>query len=139
MFAIGKPSDGAALFDQAGQLILTRAEGKGFVADPPIAADRVAIALEPSGRALMAWGDMEGRLRGTTLRGGRAPTYVELGSGAAASACLTATHGWVAGAGQFIRFDELGAAPHMLTDHVLVACTDVAMLAQQPDTTTYAV
>ncbi|MGE0872882.1 MAG: hypothetical protein AB7P03_30280 [Kofleriaceae bacterium] len=145
LLAIGKPTDGAVIYaaSREGKTDVTvafaRALGGSFKADPPIDVSRYGYAVEPSGRAVFAWGDDDGVIRGEILHGGHAAKRIEVGSGLVNRACLTATRAWIAGAGQFISFDDAGAVPHVLTEHIMLGCTDRAALAHLPNTTRFAV
>ncbi|MGE0550384.1 MAG: hypothetical protein AB7O24_04575 [Kofleriaceae bacterium] len=144
LLAIGKPTDGAIIYGatrESGDYVIAfaRAMGGSFKAEREIDVSRYGYAVEPSGRAVFAWGDDNGVIRGEILHGGHAAKRIEIGSGMVNRACLTATRAWIAGAGQFISFDDAGGVPHMLTDHMMIGCTERAMLAYVPGSTRFAV
>ena len=138
--AVGSFAQGLVVYGAAGALTFARNTGAGFVADPPFAVGPFAFAIDPSGRGLIAW-DQDGALKGVIARGGApAPTVVDLGSGSAYTACLTADRGWIGGSGsQLVSFDDTGARPHLLPAHALLGCSATAALLNKYDTTHYAV
>jgi hypothetical protein len=95
------------------------------------------VAIDNTGRVMIAWNGFSkdnneseiARLRGLITKGDAPPKILELGTGYAGSACLTATQGWVGDSAQAISFDEAGAVPHLLPQHELLGCTkDTALL-----------
>lgn len=141
LIAVGTMASGLVAYAASNHLVIARAAGAPFALDKPIEVGRMAFALDPAGRGLVAWSPLasDGPMHGFIARDGTPPVIVELGDGVPAQACLTATRGWVAGAGQFVSFDERGAAPHVLPDHQLVGCTSEGALLHRDDTTHYAI
>ena len=131
LIAVGSFTDGLVAYATSNGLVLARAHGAAFVAEKRVDVGRIASAIDPGGRGLVAWeappgpkGDPEsGPTRGFIATTGAAPTIVELGSGAPSSACLSATRGWVAVQDQLVGFDGKTATPHVLPEHELLGCT----------------
>lgn len=100
---------------------------------------RIAVAEAPSGRSLLAWTTPDGAMHGLLPTAGTAPVPMELGSGEAAQACITATQAWIGAAPQYMAFDGKSATPHVLPGHTLLGCSTTAALLHKVDSTTYAV
>jgi len=139
LFAVGTIADGLVAYGAGGKLGLIRATAGSIKGDAPFQVSRVMYALTPAGRALLAWNTVDGAMRGFFPKGGAETRPMELGSGFAASACLTATHGWVGEEPQFMSFDDTSATPHVLPQHELLGCSDDAALLHKIGSTSYAV
>jgi len=139
LFAVGTLADGLVAYGAGGTLGLLRASAGGIKGDAPHEVSRVIYALSPAGRALLAWNTVDGAMHGFFPKGGAETKAMELGSGWAAQACVTATHGWVGEEPQFMSFDGTSATPHVLPRHELLGCTDQAALLHKVASTSYAV
>ncbi len=139
--AVGSFGNGLVAYAASNHLVIARSQNGPFAADKPIEVGRMAFAMDPTGRGLVAWtGPTEdGPLRGFIAKDGTPPKIVELGAGFAAQACLTPTQAWVGGENQFIAFDDAGATPHVLPEHELVGCTAEGALLHKYGSTHYAV
>lgn len=137
VFAVaGTAEDGLVVAGGERSLVLVRARGGKLAADPPIAIEQLAFAIDPAGRALVAYNDeADGLLRGFVARGGAPAKPLELGEAMAGGACLTARRGWIAGpdSDQIVSFDPgTGAVtPHTWARHDLLGCTAEAALLQK--------
>ncbi len=146
-FATGKLTAGMVAYSTDGKLVIARSSGGPFAVDKPLEAERTVVAIDPGGRVMLAWNGFSttddetatARLRGFITTGDAAPKIVELGTGYAGSACLTATHGWVGDSSQAISFDDSGAVPHLLPQHELLGCTKDAALLHNSGTSHYVV
>lgn len=140
---VGSAEDGLVVAGSRNALVLARSQGGKLVADKPIEIEQIAFATDPAGRALVAYNDGEGALRGFVARGAAPVKPFELGAVHAGGACLTAKRGWIAGAEseQIVSFDvETGAAtPQTYERHDLLGCTGEAALLHKRDATHYVV
>ncbi len=142
VLAVGSFASGLVAYGASNQLVIARSQGAAFTADKPIEVGRMAFALDPVGRGLVAWspGTVDGgALRGFIAKDGAPPKIVELGTGFATQACVTATKGWVGGGDQFVSFDDTGAVPHVLPEHELLGCSAEGALLHKYGSTHYAV
>jgi hypothetical protein len=123
------------------QLVIARAQGSAFAAEKPFEVGRIAFAIDPGGRSLVAWSPIEdeGAIRAFIATDGAPVATREIGSGFATGACLTAKHGWVRGDDQVISFDATTAVPRVLPGHELLGCTADAALLHRYTTAHYAV
>lgn len=138
VFAVaGKAADGLVVAGGSNTLVLVRSQGGKLTADKPVPITELAFAIDPAGRALVAYNDEAGKLRGFVGRGGAPAQVLELGETVAGSACLTAKRAWIAGpaSDQIISFDtETGAVtPHTYEQHDLLGCSTDAALLQKRD------
>ncbi len=145
VFAVaGTAEDGLVVAGGATSLVVVRSRAGKLAADKPIEISQLAFALDPAGRALVAYnvaGDGEDDdaaadpLRGFVARGAAPAPVLELGDVQAGGACLTAKRGWIAGpsSDQIVSFDvETGAVtPHTWERHDLLGCTASAALLQK--------
>ena len=139
LFAVGTLADGLVAFEAGDRVGLVRATAGAITGDPPFAVSRAVLALSPAGRALLAWNTPDGAMRGMLAKGAAVTRPMDLGSGFAGQACLTATHGWVGDEAQFMSFDDTAATPHVLPQHELLGCNDQAALLHKVGSTSYAV
>ncbi len=143
--AVGSFTGGLVAYGASNKLVIARSQGAAFVADKPIEVGRLAFAIDPGGRGLVAWtpmgedGDDDGAIKGFIAKDGAPPKIVELGSGSAVQACLTPTQGWVGGEDQFISFDDTGVVPRVLPEHELLGCSTDGALLHRYGSTHYAV
>ncbi len=146
-FAVGSLTAGMVAYNAGNNLSIARSSGGPFVVDKPLEMERTVVAIDPAGRALLAWNGFStlkdetatARLRGFITKGDAPPKILELGTGYAGSACLTSTHGWVGDSSQAISFDDTGAVPHLLPQHELLGCTKDAALLHNNGTSHYVV
>lgn len=136
VFAVaGTAADGLVVAGGESSLVLVRSQGGKLAADKPLAIAQLAFALDPAGRALVAYNDEAGKLRGFVGRGGAPAPALELGETQAGGACLTGKRGWIAGpeSDQIVSFDaETGAVtPHTYERHDLLGCAAGAALLQK--------
>jgi hypothetical protein len=142
--ALGTADDGLIVAGTERSLVLVRAQAGKLTADKPLAIEQLAFALDPAGRALVAYNDeADGKLRAFVARGGAPAQVLELGETQAGGACLTAKRAWIAGeaSDQIASFDvESGAArPETWERHDLLGCTAEAALLQQRNASHYVV
>lgn len=137
---VGTAGSGLVAYAASNQLVIARSAGAAFVTDKPIEVGRLTAALDPAGRALVAWSTIadEPVMRGFVASDGAAPKIVELGAGSPDQSCLTRTAGWIATPEQAIAFDATGAHPHDLAEHELLGCTAEAAIFHQHGSTHYA-
>ncbi|MBA3457640.1 MAG: hypothetical protein H0T42_31450 [Deltaproteobacteria bacterium] len=146
-FAVGSLTAGMVAYKTGDHLTVARATGGPFAADTPLEMERTIVAVDPAGRVLLAWNPFStpenenetARLRGFITRGDAPPKIVELGTGYAGSACLTATQGWVGDSSQAISFSDTGAVPHLFPRHDLLGCTKDSALLHNNGTSHYVV
>jgi len=146
-FAVGSLTAGMVAYNVGDNLTIARSAGGPFVVDKPLEMERTIVAIDPAGRVLLAWNGFStltdetatARLRGFITKGDAPPKIVELGTGYAGSACMTATHGWVGDSSQAISFDDTGAVPHLLPRHDLLGCTKDSALLHNNGTSHYVV
>lgn len=138
---VGTPANGLVAYAASNQLVIARSTGAAFVADKPFEVGRLTAAMDPAGRALVAWSTMsdEPVMRGFVASDGAPPKILELGAGSPDQSCLTRTAGWIATSEQAISFDAGGAHPFDLARHELVGCTADAAVLHQYGSTHYAV
>ncbi len=137
-FTVGSLTAGLVGYGAGNDLFFARSSGGPFVVEgKPIEVERSVVAIDNTGRAMIAWNGFSkeddksevARLRGLITKGDGTPKILELGTGYAGSACMTATHGWVGDSAQAISFDDTNAVPHLLPQHELLGCTaDTALL-----------
>jgi hypothetical protein len=147
VIAVGSFTNGLVAYGASNKLVVARSQGAAFAADMLIDVGRLAFALDPSGRGLVAWSPMDedggladaGKLQGFIAKDGALPKIVDLGSGFAVQACLTPTKGWVGGEDQFISFDDAGAVPRVFPEHELLGCSTDGALLHRYGSTHYAV
>lgn len=146
LFAVGSLGAGMVAYTHGDSDLTVARSGPGpFVADKPFEMERTAVAIDPTGRVMLAWNGFStltdetatARLRGFITKGDAAPKILELGTGYAGSACLTATHGWVGDSAQVISFDDTAAVPHVLPQHELLGCTADTALVHRMGTSHY--
>jgi hypothetical protein len=136
VFAVaGTAEDGLVVAGGESSLVLIRSQAGKLTAETPVAIEQLAFALDPAGRALVAYNDEDGKLHGFVARGAAPAKALELGESQAGGACLTAKRAWIAGetSDQIVSFDtESGAVtPHTYERHDLLGCTAGAALLQQ--------
>jgi hypothetical protein len=137
VFAVaGTAEDGLVVAGGQSSLVLVRSRAGKLTADKPIAIEQLAFALDPAGRALVAYNDdPDGKLHGFVARAGAPAQLLDLGETHAGGACLTARRGFIAGpdSDQILSFDaESGAiTPHTWARHDLLGCTAGAALLQK--------
>lgn len=138
---VGTVTNGLVAYAASNHLVVARSTGAAFVADPPLEVGRLAFAIDPAGRGLVAWSSPTpgGPLRGFIATDGAPAKVLELGTGFAEQACMTSAKGWLASSDQIVAFDAAGPTPHMLPSHELLGCTADAALLHHYGTTHYAV
>jgi hypothetical protein len=140
---VGTADDGLAVAGSRNALVLVRSQGQKLVADKPIEIEQLAFAIDPAGRALVAYNDADGALRGFIARGAAPVKPIELGAVTAGGACLTAKRAFIAGPStdQAVSFDtETGAVTQVdAARHDLLGCTTEAALLHQRDSSHYTV
>ncbi len=138
---VGTVTNGFVAYAASNHLVIARSTGAAFVPDPPLEVGRLAFAIDPAGRGLVAWSSptQGGPLRGLIATDGAVPKVVELGTGFAEQACMTAAKGWLASSEQLVAFDASGATPHLLPGHELIGCSAEAALLHRYGTTHYGV
>jgi hypothetical protein len=142
--ALGTANDGLVVAGGERSLVLVRAQAGKLIADKPLAIEQLAFALDPAGRALVAYNDeADGKLHAFVARGAAPAKVLDLGETQAGGACLTARRAWIAGeaSDQIASFDvESGAArPETWERHDLLGCTAEAALLQQRNASHYVV
>jgi hypothetical protein len=158
--AAGTFTRGVVAGSYGGGLVLARADGGAFTADPPRRASSATAAMDLDGRLLVAWTGsptpddpkakrpaaeplatdaIDGRLHAFLSKGDTAPAIVEIGAGHTYQACLSATAGWIMGDVQVTSFDGTAARPHVLQNHVLVGCSREGALLRSDEKDTYTV
>jgi hypothetical protein len=136
VFAVaGTAADGLVVAGGESSLVLIRSQGGKLTADKPIAIEQLAFALDPDGRALVAYNDEDGELHGFVAEGAAPAQVLDLGETMAGGACLTRARAWIAGpdSDQIVSFDaEKGAVKaHTWERHDLLGCTPVVALLQK--------
>jgi hypothetical protein len=133
--ALGTAEDGLVVAGGESSLVLIRSQAGKLTADKPLAIEQLAFALDPAGRALVAYNDEDGKLRGFVARGAAPAPVLDLGETQAGGACLTAQRAWIAGetSDQIVSFDVATGAvtPHTYERHDLLGCTAGAALLQK--------
>ncbi len=137
--SVGTLGDGFAAYADDRTLVFARSTSGAFLADKPVASERVGFALDPAGRGVVVWTTADGTMRGEIVRGGTPAKIVELGAGYPGQVCLTATKAWVGGDSQYVTFDDAGATPHVLPEHELLGCGERAALMHKFASSHYAV
>lgn len=128
---VGTFTNGLVAYVASNQLVVARSTGGAFAKDKPLEVGRTTAALDPTGRALVAWSTPSEApvLRAFVATDGAPPRIVDLGPGVPEQSCLTRDAGWVASREAAISFTPSGVTPHALDDHELVGCTaDAAVL-----------
>lgn len=142
VIASGAFDNGIVVYASSNAVTIARAQQGPFAAEKPFEVGRIAFAIDPGGRSLVAWTEMTGDeiVRGFIAADG-APVRVQgLGQGdLTTGACLTRTHGWLRGYDQLVAFDDKAATPHALPEHELLGCSADAALLHRFDSTHYAV
>jgi len=137
LFTVGTATDGVVAYSPGeaklpvARVVLARIANGALAAEPAHDAAEFAFALDPPGRGLLAWSNTAGALQASIVRPGTPTKIVDLGSGHAGQSCLTATKAWVSSDDQFISFDDAGATPHVLPNHLLVGCDATSVLLRR--------
>jgi hypothetical protein len=148
VFAVaGTADDGLVVAGGQSTLVLIRSKGGKLAADKPLEIEQLAFAIDPAGRALVAYNDGDGALHGFVGRGAAPAKVLDLGDTTAGGACLTASRGWIAGpqSDRIVSFDAppsgdaQGMTPHDYPGHDLLGCTAEAALLHKRNAAHYVV
>src|SRR5262249_28813615 len=159
VFAVaGTAEDGLVVAGGESSLMIVRSRGGKLASEKPIAIEQLAFAVDPAGRALVAYNDAGagdaagsgsggssrgagsgdragGKLHGFVARGGAPGKVMDLGETQAGGACLTEQRGWIASPDSeaIISFDVASGEvrPEMWPKHDLLGCSATRALLQQ--------
>ncbi len=127
-FMLGDARSGVLVYSLDNELSIVRSVNGALTTEKPTAIEHLSSAIDPAGRALVAWSTPASALSGMILSAGTPTTVVPLGEGRPMASCLTTTRGWIATEDDLVAFDGKAVIRHPLPGHELVACNATAAL-----------